>query len=331
LHEGGVRGHVIRQKIGQDGQWKDLNEVNFNTVPPDSGISIELDTTATEKLHGKLTALYEVQRQGIELGDQTYTVAKEGQAIVINDATKALAIRELLENGYTSDFWSALIQDKPDLATQLAAARIQSDREQSIDEFKHSLTGHSSDESYWQKFLECHPWMLQAAFSAPVFKLSGETYVGGKTSKGRQGAGGVATDFLFADDSTKSFAVVEIKTPHSGLAGTIYRGKHATSFDNEIYSIHGDLSGGVIQIRNEISVAIEDFQSLLGRDYAAEKLNRVHPKGVLIIGTSNNLEQRQRDSFNHFRHALHSITVITFDELLQRLQLMFMPQIETTS
>ena len=40
-------------------------------------------------------------------------------------------------------------------------------------------------------------------------------YLGGKRATGRQGKGGVATDFLFSDDSTKSFAIVEIKTPET--------------------------------------------------------------------------------------------------------------------
>lgn len=33
MHAGGIRGFIIRQKIGQDGTWKDANEVNFNSVP----------------------------------------------------------------------------------------------------------------------------------------------------------------------------------------------------------------------------------------------------------------------------------------------------------
>jgi hypothetical protein len=52
-------------------------------------------------------------------------------------------------------------------------------------------------------------------------------------------------------------------------------------------------------------------------------INRVHPKGVLVIGSTSRLSQRQKDSFNQFRHGLHSLTVITFDELLNRLKLFF--------
>jgi hypothetical protein len=34
IHTGGVRGHVVRQKIGKDGTWKDSHEVNFAKLPP---------------------------------------------------------------------------------------------------------------------------------------------------------------------------------------------------------------------------------------------------------------------------------------------------------
>ena len=164
--------------------------------------------------------------------------------------------------------------------------------------------------------------MLQSAFSAAVFMLCGEAYFGGKMPVGRQGKGGVATDFLFADDSTKSFAVVEIKTPNAQLVGPRYRGKDDAGYDNETYAMHTDLSGGVVQVRNQITVAIENFQNVLEPGYE-HKLNRVHPKGVLLIGSTDGLTPREKDSFNQFRHALHSLTVMTFDELLNRLRLMY--------
>lgn len=322
LHTGGVRGYVIRQKIGADGTWKDVNEVNFSTLAPDCGVKIELDTTATQRLREKLDQLYKLQEQGVPRADQSYVVAKQNQVLVIDDQTKHRAIQQLLQKGYTEDFWEALLRDKPDLATRLAAAKIQFDREQAIIEFSDALTQHSDNEDFWQKFFERHPWMLQSAFSAPVFMLSGEAYVGGKIAVGRQGAGGVATDFLFADDSTKSFAVVEIKTPDAHLVGSPYRGRRDTGYNNEVYAAHTDLSGGIVQVRNQITVAVEDFQMVLGRSFEQE-INRVHPKGVLIIGTAAGMTQRQKDSFNQFRQALHNLSVITFDELLNRLQLLF--------
>jgi hypothetical protein len=325
LHGGGVRGHLIRQKRGTDGTWADTNEVNFNQLPPDCGVQIELDTGATSTLFSKLTSLYQVQNQGVVHGDHDFVVAEKDEVVVVNDQNKAAIIQALLDQQLSEEFWEALGAADPDLALRLAAGRIQYDREQTIAEFEQALIGHPRDEGYWQSFFELHPWILQTAFSSTVYYLGGEVYVGGKRPVGRQGTGGVATDFLFADDSTKSFAVVEIKTPDTKLIGPLYRGSAGSDFDNETYSMHSDLTGGIVQTRNQMSVAIDNFGSVLGPG-SGHKLNRVHPKGVLVIGEVHGLGDRQLASFNHFRHGLYSLTVITYDELLKRLKVLFEPE-----
>jgi hypothetical protein len=114
IHAGGVRGHVIRQKAGKSGGWRDLNEVNFTQLPSDCGVSIELETEATTKLYSKLTQLYELQRHGVEAGDQTYVIAKEDEVLIIDDRNKAEAIQGLLDQGHSEEFWQALTQSNPE-------------------------------------------------------------------------------------------------------------------------------------------------------------------------------------------------------------------------
>jgi hypothetical protein len=325
VHDGGVRGEIVRQKVGRGGVWKDVSEVNFTTMPADCGVRIDLDTEAIRLLFLRLGQLYEIQRQGVSPGEQRYVVGKEGETLFVPDLNKASAIRNLLDAGYSQDFWTALIESDSDLATRLAIAKVQLDRQDALREFETSLREHASDEAYWQAFFGGRPWMLENAFSAAVMQLRGETYVGGKKAGGRQGAGGVATDFLFSDESTKSFAVVDIKTPSCRLVGRQYRGRKSQkgmSLDNNvIYMMHGELSGAIVQVRNQIAVAVENFGLVLGKSYL--DLNSVHPSGVLVVGAIAGLSEREKSSFNHFRHGLHGLTVITFDELLKRLKLIF--------
>lgn len=322
IHGGGVRGQLIRQKIGADGKWADINEVDFRKLPADAGVAIDLDTAGTKQLHDKLDTLYEVQGHGVEFGDQKYVVAKESEVLIVDSASKRKAIQEIIDQGYSEEFWQSLAQKNPDLATRLAVAQIQIDRQEVVREFEASMETYAGDESYWQGFFGKHSWILQYAFSAPVHMLAGETYLGGKSPKGRDGNGGVATDYLFGDASTKNFAVVDIKTPDAKLVGAIYRGERGSGATNEIYSIHSDLSGGVVQVRTQIITAIEHFQSVLGPEYEY-KIKRVHPTGVLIAGTLNGLSNKEKDSFNHFRHGEHDLTIITYDELLLRLKIVF--------
>jgi Domain of unknown function (DUF4263) len=321
IHSGGVRGHLIRQKRSEDGSWLNTNEVNFAQVPPDCGVRIELDTEATKRLFTKLDKLHELQAgQGVRHGDHTFVVVEEDEVVIVTDHNKAAVIKALLERGLSEEFWAALNDADPDLASKLAAGTLQSEREQALNVFRLALTESPGDEAVWQQFFEEEHWILQLAFSSLVYYLGGEVYLGGKRATGRQGKGGVATDFLFSDDSTKSFAIVEIKTPETELVHTLYRGQSGSGLHNETYSIHPDLTGGVVQTHNQISVAIEEFQSVLGASF--EKLNRVHPAGILIAGTAEGLTPRELDSLNHFRHGLNGLTVITYDELLKRLESM---------
>jgi len=322
MHGGGVRGHIIRQKIGEDGQWVDVNEANFTVLPADAGVQIELDTEATQKLYTRLTHLYQVQSQGVAYGDHHYVVAEQDEVIVVNDRNKARVIQALLEQNASEEFWTALAEADPDLATRLAAGRMQYDRECAIRDFEVALTEYPDDEAFWQRFFEANDWILQTVFSGAVYLIGSDIYIGGKGPVGRQGAGGVATDFLFSDDSTKSFSVVEIKTPGTPLVGRQYRGSGQDGQNNETYSMHSDLSGGIVQARNQIATAIESFESVLGPGFE-HKMNRVHPKGVLIIGKIDGLSERQLVSLNHFRHGQYSLTIITYDELLKRLKLLF--------
>ena len=188
VHSGGVRGEIIRQKIGANGEWKDINEVDFRSVSPDCGVTVELDTAATQILYDKLSQLYAVQQQGVATGTRRYVVAEAGKSLVIDDKDKIAVIQALLNQDYSEDFWHALVKRNPSLATRLAAARIQLNREDAIRAFEASLSGHADDEDYWETFFVAQPWMLESAFSAAVFFLRGETYLGGKMPVGRQGA-----------------------------------------------------------------------------------------------------------------------------------------------
>jgi hypothetical protein len=88
-----------------------------------------------------------------------------------------------------------------------------------------------------------------------------------------------------------------VRLRQAGLVGSRYRGRRETGYDNEVYGTHGDLSSSLVQVRNQISVAVEDFQAVLGKSFDCE-LNRVHPRGVLVTGMAFNLSSRKRDSFN---------------------------------
>ncbi|MCY4088773.1 MAG: DUF4263 domain-containing protein [Candidatus Saccharibacteria bacterium] len=322
VHDSGVRGDIVRQKIGSDGQWKDRNDIDFRSLEADKGVKIPISTKATDLLFNKLRSLYEIVKKGAPRSNKELIVTESDKALTIDDRNKQRILQQIINQNYSESFWEELSKTSPKLATQFSIDRIQLDRQEVIKEFKTSLIQHANEEKYWQKFFEDNPWMLQVAFGASIFMLAGETYLGGKSTKGKQGRGGVSTDFLFADESTKSFAVMEIKKPKSSLMlKSAYRGKLGSNLKNEIYSLGSELSGAIVQAQSQLTVAIENFQSLLGDNAEfSYKINLIDPKAILVIGMSGELQQqRQKDSFNQFRSGLHSPIIVTFDELYHRL------------
>lgn len=321
IHEGGIRGDLIRQNKDSDGNWSEVGKVNFRNADPDTVVSIPLRTEALRKLYDELSKLYAVQGRGVLPGSHSYVVAQKDEIVVTNE-NLAQIIQKLIDENHSQEFWDTLVENQSDFAMRLAESQIQRNRMVVIGQFEQDMQSHGDSEKHWQNFFGEHPWILQSAFAFTAFQLQGETYVGGKNCRGRNGQGGVATDFLFQDESTQSFAVVDIKTPNTELmAGRIYRGKDGSSGSNVVYPVSGHLSGGVIQVRTQIAEAIRSFDSQLG--YSFPELNRVHPRGVLVAGNYTNLNEEQKRSFNHFRHGLFGLTVITFDELLSRLRQLY--------
>ncbi|MEM6327188.1 MAG: Shedu immune nuclease family protein [Bacteroidota bacterium] len=129
------------------------------------------------------------------------------------------------------------------------------------------------------------------------------------------GRGEQRGDFLTASKAEHSFTVlVEIKKPSTKLiAETPYR--------QRAHMICGHLAGGVAQLqsncRNWEIHGTRDDENRERLD--PEQIHTVSPKGILIIGTTTQLDSvAKRTSFELFRRNLRNPEIITFDELIER-------------
>jgi hypothetical protein len=305
-----LRGGFRFQRKSPNDTWEDIDHKSLTTLKKDEGYELNLDGSEMAILFSELQ---EIQKCLVEHGHSAGTRIIEltdenanGIFLQIGDVKNrdlvVSQLRAMADNNFEN------------LGAVVGRARL----ENAIDEFESNIS--NSDESFWQQYFEKRPWVLQQVFSSPVIFLNGETYLGGKNSRGRQGSGGSATDFLFKNGSNGSFAVIEIKTPSCGLVGSKYRGNKGTDENNEIYCMHSDLSGGVVQMENQIHVAVENFKTIIGADYP--ELNHLNPSGVLIAGNRGSLTDTEQKSFDLFRKSLGKNQVFTFDEVLARLKLL---------
>lgn len=305
-----LRGGFRFQRKSPKDTWVNMDSKALSSLKKDEGYELNLDGADIAKLFSGLEEVKALLlKYGHSYGTRTFIFSEENAGGIL------LQIGDIENRDWVIQQLKRLEQENfENLGSAIGRARL----ENVIEKFELNIA--NTDEAFWQEFFEGTPWILQQVFAFPVIYLNGETYLGGKNSKGRQGSGGSATDFLFKNGSNGSFAVVDVKTPGCNLIGSRYRGEEGSGDRNEVYRIHGDLSGGIVQLENQIHVAVEHFKTQIGADY--DELNHLNPTGVLVAGNYSKLATIQKRSFDLFRKAIGKNQIVTFDEVLAKLKLL---------
>ncbi|MBP7166579.1 MAG: DUF4263 domain-containing protein [Bacteroidia bacterium] len=171
-----------------------------------------------------------------------------------------------------------------------------------ITNFKKLLSITKDNEEQWQNFFEKYSWMLAHLFPYQVILRKGKAYVGGKTLENNEGR---IVDFLFRNNLDDNYALLEIKTHNKDLLkGTTYR-------KPDVFSMSEELSGGLNQCLDQKDTFLKEF---------GQKEKTYDPKCILIIGLKTTLTKHQAKCFELLRANQKNVDIITFDELLAKLE-----------
>ena len=143
-------------------------------------------------------------------------------------------------------------------------------------------------------------------FVAPYILFQDEFYVGGQQYNRY---GGVKTDFGYKNIETGNCAIIEIKDAKTPLI-TKYR-------NTDEFCISNFLAGGISQILKQKDTLYKDYWNVTRND---PRFNVNNIKSILVIGKMPD-DDDQRVAFESFRNELNSVEVITFDELLGKIEL----------
>lgn len=162
-------------------------------------------------------------------------------------------------------------------------------------------------EEKWHQFFKNHTWILSKIFSFPAVFLEDKMNVGGHNILGGTDK---IVDFLVKNSTTNNIAFIEIKTHQSKLVGaTPYR-------KPDIFSIHSELSGGIIQVLDQKNKLLKNFHSKIGN--SSNSLNSVC---VVIAGNTEDFKKPgQKESFELFRWSNKDVIIVPFNELLEKIK-----------
>lgn len=137
-------------------------------------------------------------------------------------------------------------------------------------------------------------------------------------------------DFLLID-SYGAIDVLEIKKPDKEiLRKNMYRNNYAPSHE---------LSGAALQVEKYIvcmqrdAVYMEKYPpDRIKSKIGDREIHIINPRGMIIMGRSCDLEDQQRDDFEIIRrHYMHIADIITYDDLLERIDSIINSYADTTN
>lgn len=183
-----------------------------------------------------------------------------------------------------------------------------------ISEFETDLSGRfAGSEGHWQGFFNRNRFALQLLFASPVSIEWQQAHV---RSSDVTGSGARITDFLCVNVVTRTVLLVEIKTPGAALmAAPAYRGQRTEA---AVHVPHKELAGAVAQVQSQMSSIPQHFSQMIPSGATVDPWNQ--PQGAVIVGRVSTLTNEQRESFLRYRDGLAGVTVLGYDEVLERLK-----------
>lgn len=311
-----VKGTFIYQRRRKGDEWEDATGDTFTSLKSGEGYKLELHSRELYDLMEGAKKLYSVyEKNGVPVGVHDYYIMTPEDAgslvkkFLEGDRELELVV-EALSNLPDPDQLIAKFQTIPrDNLAQLDAAVNLSRMQALVSEWRDRFG--NSDEGYWQTELTASPWVIAQAFSAPVFLFQSKAYVGGKLL---DRSGGSEADFIYEKNLTGSVAIVEIKTPALDLLrNTVYRGG--------VFAPSAELTSAVAQTLHYRESLLREADRFENR---SKGVRVVGPRCILIAGSIESLgedEDRVR-SFELFRGELRNVELVTFDELIQKVQLL---------
>lgn len=325
-----VNGYLVCQKKGKSDKWEDMNEISVKDVKVGEWTKFNIELGEMLNLiryADKLKELYEKDKSFVRIKQKHLLVLDDNldqnEIDSFNDFAKnnpeaVTNLKKILNSDIDYEKLLESINSNQNFIEDVAK-KLDNDNSQKLyNELKLKFVNpeylkenmENDNEEFWQNLFTKNPNILYSVIPSFGMIISAKPYMGGKAINN---SGGTLSDFIYKCGAN-NISIIEIKKPTTSLMGSQYR--------NNVYSPSEELSSAIVQLRKQKDTLLKDYYPMV---YSSEKSNiyfkAYDPKSYLIIGNINELEEEKIESFELFRNSLKDIEIITFDELINKLEL----------
>lgn len=306
-----------------------------SSVGSHGALSISLSTSETRALFSGLQRLYTLSGalDDIPYGETSFVEVnrnlKTALAVVQNNLPTLGMLEDpetlglvkkllrLLARGLTREQLSEALNDLEEGSLQQLSNGLNLEiMERAVNDIETHINDPKVTESYWQdEVFAKYPWIISQVFATPCALIKSKAYVGGTTV---DGSGASFVDFLYRSELTKDVLLIEIKKPTTKLLSS-------EGYRSNSYRISTELSGALSQVLSYRQTMMVESRGIVAK--SGFKFDVISPRCAIIVGNTDELldadgalSQSKRDTFENFRNCLNGVTIITYDELLQKVK-----------
>jgi hypothetical protein len=313
-----IRGTFLYQRKGKNDGWDDAPYSSLSSLKKGEGYQVELKSGELLPLLHQLGSLYRLHRkQGVPQGRQHFVRMEEQLAQLLHlgedelneflnahPADAVLTLRKVLRWLSNSTALAGFIVNDTEQIAVLNAVLGVAVLRAVLGIWEQEST--NGAEEFWQQTLSDHAFVLSQLYAYPIIVIGEKAYVGGKRLDNRHGN---LADFLARAQTSGNPLIIEIKTPTTGLLGPVYR--------DEAFPLSHELSGAIAQVLKYRDSLAESVRHLSAADEVP--MLGTEPRCLIIAGNFESLDSTaKRKSFERFRERLTGVTIVTFDELFER-------------
>lgn len=294
--EKNIKGSLIIQKKTKSKTFDESKFTRKNISPYDI-VEINLDTAATASLCNGLVAYFKA------FGGKQTDPYKQVSYVKVDDDIRTL--QRLL----TKDKELPSLLEKVDTKTLNSALNIKN-LQRVKEEIESNIN--NSNESFWQGFFSRNAWALSQLFNSPLMIYNGARYVGGKSIDNKSGK---YTDFIYKNPLTQNISLIEIKTPTEKIfLQSVYR--------QDVPKMSEEIIGGVNQLLVQRQSLYNEYTILRNNvlEQQKEDFKAINIQTILLVGKIQGLSPMQLKCLLSYRNELKSVEIITFDELLLKVE-----------
>lgn len=297
IHDGGVRGKLVRYKKTTKQNWSDLKPSDFEKQVLKTGefFEIELKTNTLKKFVEEIKRRNRIVSDGVEYGSHEY--------LIIDDNNKKQILKQILEKGYTDEYWNLIKESMPDIADKLVSSQVQEKKKKVICEFQERLKrgGYSetTGDDSWQRWIYENNWLFGVNYKKPIKKT-------------KINITGIIPDYLFP--TIDGFVdILEIKLPSHDviLEDTSHAGSWRWSGDSN------KAIGQVVNYLNEVDRLCLEIEKNIKTAYGYD-LMILKPRAYILIGDNSDWGDAKKEGLRKLNHSLHGIKILTYTDLLNR-------------